>query len=936
MRKTETPLNRALGSTCERISIVWGPLSRKPSLWLACTATSLLALSCSSPLRGGDATVPKPSPNFVLILADDLGWAELGCYGNRFNETPHLDRLAERGVRFTDAYAAAPVCSPTRAALMTGQYPARVGITDYLRPEDERFLSPDYHTLAEALRSAGYATGLIGKWHLTGDYKLKRGEPSLHGFDEVICSETRYIGPGSYFAPYQFMPEVNAPKGEYLTDRLNREAVEFIRRHKDQPFFLYLSHYSVHTVLAAKQGMIDHFAAKPGASKDKNNPVLAAMLAGIDEGVGSITSTLDQLGIADRTVLIFASDNGGERRVTSNAPLRGGKSQLYEGGIRVPLIVYRPGSHRSGETCAVPVATPDLHPTLTELAGVKNGPNEVVDGESIVGLLDHERDLQRDSMYWHYPLDRPHFLGGMSAGAVRQGDFKLIEFFDTGKVELYNLKADLGEQENLADRMPEKATGLRNRLARWRASVGAQVPASAPATAPGSPQRRERASGRRPDAAPKPNLFSPPSPADSKAPDGSAATSGSFSATIPASMLDDRGTLLMWFKPDKLLRGAGPTMNLLQSDGLNAELRCGASSVTLDIRSGLAMTGTPEAGESRPYIYQTLLTHLKADRWYLAAWTWNTADADRNEFFLDGVRQENAPPFNYPGQLRPADRDLVMTIGGAGLTASAVSLYDRPIGNEAIRAHCRAAGHEPYADEGVRFIRTRFIPTDVEWEQPIYSTSFEDPSTLKDWRLEGGRSMSIVDGNLVLESDTESTRSESAANHLVCWLNHEIPTDFLLEFSVRPENRNRGLNIVFFNARGCNGENIFEPPIKPRDGTFSQYHSGDLDSYHISYWSGGRGTSNLRKNRGFHLTAIGKDLVTPAPQGAFEVVRIYKRDGKIRLTINNVLSLSYDDDGKTHGPVHTHTGWIGLRQMAHTHRCEYGHVKIYPLRYPSP
>ncbi|HPD31811.1 MAG TPA: DUF1961 family protein [Phycisphaerae bacterium] len=936
MQTIALSLKMPLVRCCKRIAASRGRDSRRAGLLVVCVATGLSALSCASPSRRADLVTPTARPNFVLILVDDLGWAELGCYGNRFNETPHLDRLANRGVQFTNAYAAAPVCSPTRAALMTGQYPARVGITDYLRADDERFLSPEYHTLAEALRDAGYATGLLGKWHLTGDYRLKRGEPSLHGFDEVICSETRYIGAGSYFAPYLFMPEVTGPRGEYLTDRLNREAVDFIRRHKDRPFFLYLSHYSVHTVLAAKPEMIEHFAAKRGVGKTRNNPVLAAMLASIDEGVGNITSALDELGIADRTVLIFASDNGGERRVTSNAPLRGGKSQLYEGGIRVPLIIYRPGSRRAGKTCNVPVITPDLYPTLIEMAGLKNRPNRMIDGESIVGLLDGDRTLQRDSLYWHYPLDRPHFLGGMSAGAIRQGNYKLIEFFDNGKVELYDLKTDLRERENLAHRMPEKAAQLRAQLARWRASVGAVVPNSAPATAPSTFQGKTRPSGQAPAPSPRPHLFSPPSPGDSRAPDGSPATSQSFSATLPASLLDDRGTLVMWFKPDKLLRGAGPTLSLLESDAVNVQLLCTDPSVTLDTRWGSVMTGTPQTGESRPYVFQTLLTHLKADRWYLATWTWNTADASRNEFFLDGVRQENASPFNYPGQFRAAGRDVTLTVGGPGLIVSAVGLYEEPISEESIKAHCEAAGHTPYTDEGVRFTGEKFIPVDVDWEHPLYSTSFEDPSELKDWRLEGGRSMTAANGKLVLESNGESTRSESAANHLVCWLDREVPADFLLEFAVRPENRNRGLNIVFFNARGCNGENIFEPPIKPRNGTFSQYHSGDLNNYHISYWSGGRGTSNLRKNRGFRLAAIGKDLVTPAPQDAFQVVRIYKRGGQIRLTIDDVLSLSYDDDGKTYGPIHAHSGWIGLRQMAHTQRCEYDYVRIYVLKTPSP
>ena len=224
-----------------------------------------------------------------------------------------------------------------------------------------------------------------------------------------------------------------------------------------------------------------------------------------------------------------------------------------------------------------------------------------------------------------------------------------------------------------------------------------------------------------------------------------------------------------------------------------------------------------------------------------------------------------------------------------------------------------------------------FIPTDVDTAHPVYETSFEDPEVLKDWRLEGGKRVYIADGNLVLESETGSTKSETKANHLVCWLMKEIPPDFLLEFTVRPENRKQGLNIVFFNARGLNGENIFETPIKPRDGLFKQYHSGDINNYHVSYWAGTRGTANLRKNKGFHLVAQGKDLVVSAPADAFQTVRIYKREGKIRVMVDNVVSVAYDDDGETYGPIHHHSGWIGLRQMAHTVRCEYGHLKVYPL-----
>jgi len=225
----------------------------------------------------------------------------------------------------------------------------------------------------------------------------------------------------------------------------------------------------------------------------------------------------------------------------------------------------------------------------------------------------------------------------------------------------------------------------------------------------------------------------------------------------------------------------------------------------------------------------------------------------------------------------------------------------------------------------------KFLPPDVDWDHPVYQTSFEEPADLEDWRLEGGLRMSVAGGNLVLESRPGSTKSEANANHLVCWLTQEVPADFLLEFSVRPENRQQGLNIVFFNTRGLHGESIFDPALAPRDGLFKQYHSGDLNGYHISYWAAGRGTANVRKNRGFHLVAEGTDLVTDGPAGDFQTVRLYKHDGTIRCTVDDALSVAYDDDGTTFGPVWTHAGWIGLRQMGHTVRCQYGHLKVWPL-----
>ncbi len=423
------------------------------------------------------AAQERRPPNIVFVLADDLGWAELGCYGNRFNETPHLDRLAREGMRFTDAYAAAPVCSPMRVSFMTGQYPARVGITDYLRPNDPKFLSPDLDALPKALGRAGYASCLIGKWHLMGDYAARKGDPKLHGFTEVVCSETRGIGGGDYWAPYRFNPAIQPrSEGEYLTDRLNREAVDFIERHRDKPLFLYLSHYAVHTRLDGKPPLVAKYKAKPGAGERGKNPQLAAMVESIDDGVGMVLAKLDELGIADNTVVIFMSDNGGEHRVTSNAPLRGAKSQLYEGGIREPLIVRWPGVVKPGSVCSTPVSSIDFYPTLLAMAGARCDPKHIVDGASLLPLLRGTGTLRERALFWHYPLARPHFLGGVSAGAVRVGDWKLIEFFDTGAAELYNLKDDIGETADLAAKRPDKVAELRKRLADWRASVGAVMP----------------------------------------------------------------------------------------------------------------------------------------------------------------------------------------------------------------------------------------------------------------------------------------------------------------------------------------------------------------------------------------------------------------------------------------------------------------------------
>jgi len=438
-------------------------------------------------------------PNIVFVLADDLGWAELGCYGNRFHETPNLDRMARDGMRFTQAYAAAPVCSPYRAALLTGLHPARLGILDYLRPNSANRLPAHLQTLPERLKALGYATGMIGKWHLTG-YRYHGAEfetrPTDHGFDWNIGSEVKGVGNGANTWPYVFrdqpvrwidLPEPRLGPKENLTDRLNLEAVEFIERNRDQPFFLYLAHYAPHTILNGRPDLVEKYRRKhpPGKSGRANcylcedaglgkgdplnhwavdhNPHLAAMIEGIDDGIGRIRARLAELGLLENTIFIFTSDNGGESNVTSNAPLRGGKSELYEGGIRVPLIVQWPARIRPGTVNKAPIMNTGFLSLLTR-AATEPGLDPFTDREPPAALC------------WHYPLDRPHFLGGFSGGAIRVGEWKLIERFADEKIELYHLAGDPSERIDLASREPDRAQKMRDQLERWRRSVDARIP----------------------------------------------------------------------------------------------------------------------------------------------------------------------------------------------------------------------------------------------------------------------------------------------------------------------------------------------------------------------------------------------------------------------------------------------------------------------------
>lgn len=434
-------------------------------------------------------------PNIIFIMADDLGSKELGCYGNTFNETPNLDKMASASTLFKQAYAAAPVCSPTRASIMTGLYPARLKITDFL-PEGTktaRFLDPSkYLTLNKALSALGYHTGIIGKWHLDTHFKDPKGSPSAHGFDEVIGSETSYIADGDYIFPYSKISSFRdaAQNDEYLTDRQNEEACEFIIRNRDVPFFLYLSYYSVHTRLDAPNRTLQKykikFDQKYGDGKadqvfdidarhevdHPDNPYLGAMLEHIDRGIGMLLATLKELRLDENTIVVFTSDNGGAVNVANNGVLRANKTWLYEGGVRVPLLVHWPNHFTVGEV-KTPVSSIDFYPTFTEIAGSKSKYN--FDGVSLYPLLTGNDNLQRKSLFWHYPSETGKWFKRM-ASSVREGDYKLIEFYHEHRLELYNLKNDPSESHNLVLKKPKKAKHLYSKLEDWKKEVQAELP----------------------------------------------------------------------------------------------------------------------------------------------------------------------------------------------------------------------------------------------------------------------------------------------------------------------------------------------------------------------------------------------------------------------------------------------------------------------------
>jgi arylsulfatase A-like enzyme len=454
---------------------------------LALLAGAFLA----APARGADTSRP---PNVVFILADDLGWTDLACQGSRYYETPNIDRMAKDGLRFTSGYTCGPNCQPTRAALISGQYGPRTGVytvggTDRFdtskRPlvpvENVTQLPLEKVTLAQSMKRAGYATGLFGKWHLGQNGKH---HPSQRGFDEAITSA------GQHF-DFVTQPKVDYPKGVYLADWLTDNGLKFIEKNKDRPFLLCLHHFAVHAPHQAKPELVPRFKNKPAVGGHRD-PTYAAMIASVDESVGRVLAKLDELKLSDNTLVIFTSDNGGvggyveagvkaTEGITNNAPLRGGKGMLYEGGVRVPWIARWLGKVKPGTTCDVPIIGVDLYPTLLDLAGAKPAAGHPLDGVSIVPLLLGTGTPERKAVYWHFP----GYLGAgkdgwrtTPAGSIRAGDWKLIEFFETGKAELYNLKDDIGEKTDLAAKMPERAKELHDALTAWRKSVNAPMPKS--------------------------------------------------------------------------------------------------------------------------------------------------------------------------------------------------------------------------------------------------------------------------------------------------------------------------------------------------------------------------------------------------------------------------------------------------------------------------
>ncbi len=459
---------------------------RKKSGFIGCA----LLLVSGINLQAQESVVQK-NPNIVFILADDLGWRDLACYGNPFNETPNLDKLAQSGIRFTQAYAACPVCSPTRASIMTGKFPARLQLTNFiggvrtdpkspiLPAKWKQFLEAREITVPELLKQKGYTTGMVGKWHLGNQDSIA---PWHQGFDYsrmIGKNGLDYYNYSIFIDSYQ--KEFTDHGTHYLTDKLTEYGVDFIKQNAKRPFFLYMAYSAPHVVLVPRSDKLKKYFVKYGQTEEKYNPNYAAMIESMDDGVGAIVQTLKDQGLLDNTLIIFTSDNGGLGLdelgpvPTSNAPLRKWKGHIYEGGTRVPAIVSWAGKIAPGKVSDTYFSTIDYLPTFCELTGITRLPKDV-DGQSILSLYLHPKQETNHTrpLFWHYP----HFSNqlGRPAGSVRVGDYKLVELFESGKLELYNLKEDISESNDLSESMKEKTEELHRLLIDWRKKMNAQMP----------------------------------------------------------------------------------------------------------------------------------------------------------------------------------------------------------------------------------------------------------------------------------------------------------------------------------------------------------------------------------------------------------------------------------------------------------------------------
>jgi len=468
--------------------------------------TTVLLQTSGSPVSAAES---KSRPNVLFILADDLGWRDLSIEGSTFYESPNIDRIAKSGMRFTQGYAGCQVCSPSRATIMLGKTPARHGITDWIGAAEgtgwkrnTKLLPAKYvhelpaadTSLAESFKEAGYRTFFAGKWHL-GD---KGSFPEDHGFEINVGGHHRGSPPGGYFAPYNNPKMTDGPAGESLPLRLGRETAKFIDDHAKEPFFAYLSFYSVHGPIQSTKPLWAKYrekAAKLPAREHRfivdrtspvrqvqDHPVYAGMIEAMDDAVGIALAALDRHGLTKNTIIVFTSDNGGvsagDGKATSNLPLRGGKGRQWEGGIREPYYIAGPGVKSAGSTCDVPVIGADFYPTLLELSGQKLRPQQHVDGVSLVPLLQGMKTIASRPLFWHYP----HYgnQGGEPSGIIRDGDWKLIHYYEDGRDELYNLANDPGEQTNVAAANADKAASLRDRLNAWLIETSARMPAPNP------------------------------------------------------------------------------------------------------------------------------------------------------------------------------------------------------------------------------------------------------------------------------------------------------------------------------------------------------------------------------------------------------------------------------------------------------------------------